>query len=825
MTTSSSLSLLDSRSTLSVQDIKESILRHVHYSLGKSVESASARDFFEAAALAVREPLIDRMLETEAKHQASASKRVYYISMEFLIGKSLESNLINLGVLKKYREALKSLGVDFDVVIDTEPDAGLGNGGLGRLAACFIDSMATLGIAGYGYGINYEYGLFKQEIKNGWQHERPDNWLALGSPWQFARKDEAVVVPVYGNVEYMTDLEGNAQPMWVNWQAIIGVPHDMPVVGYGAEHVNFLRLYSARGSLEFDMELFNEGDYMTAVEQKIHAETISKVLYPSDAVVEGRELRLLQEYFMVACSIRDMIRRHEDRHGSVASLSEYAAVQLNDTHPALAVAELLRLLIDEKDLGWEEAWSITQATCAYTNHTLLPEALETWPLPLLERVLPRHMQIIFEINRRLMEEVSMRWPGDVERMRDTSIIEEVDHGDKQVRMCNLAIVGCHSVNGVSALHSDLVTSRLVPNFYEMSPEKFNNKTNGITPRRWLLQANPELADLISNTIGTDWIRDLTELRALESYSEDTSFQATFRATKLACKRRLASIIAQSTGYTVNPGSMFDVQVKRIHQYKRQLLAALRIIHDYNRIQDGFTPDWPRTYVFAGKAAPGYWAAKQIVGLINHIGKVVNRDPRSKEWMQVVFIPNYRVSLAERLFPASELSEQISTAGFEASGTGNMKFMLNGALTMGTLDGANVEMKEEVGDENIYIFGMTAEQINEAAAQGKNLGREVYDRSPEVRRIFDQLQGNTFSPTQSGQFSWAYEMLVAERDPYFHLADFKSYVDAQFKASREYGQTQLWTRKAILNVARSGKFSSDRTVREYANDIWSTSKSC
>ncbi len=800
--------------------IKQAILNHLRYSVGTTVEDASPRDMYKAVGLAVRQPLLDAMQETQLRHQKASSKRVYYISMEFLVGKSLENNLINLDLLNHCRTALHELGVDLELLFETEPDAGLGNGGLGRLAACFIDSMATLGIAGYGYGINYEYGLFKQEIKSGWQREKPDNWLMHGTPWQIERRDDAVVVPLYGQVKNTVDLDGNPNPMWVEWQAIVGVPHDMPIAGYGGQSVNPLRLYSARGSNDFDMEMFNDGDYVRAVESKIQGETISKVLYPSDAVAQGRELRLIQEYFMVACCIRDVVRTHEDQRKDICDLPEHVAIQMNDTHPALAVAELMRILIDEKDLEWATAWKITTETLAYTNHTLLPEALEKWPVPLMERVLPRHLQIIYEINERLLAEVSKKWPGDIERIQSVSLIEEADHGDQQVRMCNLAITGAHSVNGVSALHSELVKDSLVPYFHELSPEKFNNKTNGITQRRWLLQANPKLANLVGQTIGNRWVTDLDQLASLEAFANDSEFQSDFRAVKSDCKIRLSQIIQQSTNIVVDPNSLFDVQVKRIHQYKRQMLAVLRIIHEYLAIvQDGETPIYPRTYIFAGKAAPGYWAAKQIVGLINHVGKVVNNDPKSKDWMKVVFLPNYRVSLAERIFPAAELSEQISTAGFEASGTGNMKFMLNGSLTMGTLDGANVEMSEEVGEDNIFIFGMKTEDVQDWYQNGGEHAIDIYHRDSKIQRIFDALRSDRFSPGNPNLFSWAYHLLVENHDPYFHLHDFQSYLSAQNRASKLYTQSAAWTEKAILNVARSGKFSSDRTIQDYARDIW------
>ena len=686
---------------LDVDSLEQSIHHHLHYSVGTCEEVATPKDFYAALALAVRQLTIDGMNATEERFAEQQRKRVYYLSMEFLIGRSLENNLINLGILDTCREALSRLGIDYDLLIDSEPDAGLGNGGLGRLAACFIDSIATLGYAGYGYGINYEYGLFKQAIINGQQREKPDNWLSSGTPWQIERPNEAVIVPLYGRIEYVEDRQGEHHPVWADWKAVIGVPHDMPVVGYGGETINYLRLFTAQGSNEFDMEVFNDGDYLQAVEQKVQAETISKVLYPSDSVAEGKELRLIQEYFLVACSVRDLVRRHERLHGCVTTLAEHSAIQLNDTHPALAVPELMRLLLDERNMSWDQAWQITEETLAYTNHTLLPEALEKWSVSLVEKVLPRHMQIIFEINRRFLDDVSHRWPGDIGKAQRMSIIEESD--DPQVRMCNLAIIGSHSVNGVSALHSNLVKERLVPDFAELWPRRFNNKTNGITQRRWLLQCNPELSALVTDAIGDGWITDLAQLRGLEAYAESTEFQDSFLRVKLAGKRRLADAIRDTVGTVVDPNSLFDVQIKRIHEYKRQLLNVLRVIHDYSAIRDeGRKPACPRTYLFAGKAAPGYWTAKQFIHLIGCLAKTINSDPIANEWMKVVFLPNYRVSLAEKIFPASDLSEQISTAGYEASGTGNMKFAAQRRADDGdTRWCQRGNARGEVGDENMF----------------------------------------------------------------------------------------------------------------------------
>lgn len=800
-----------------VHTIQEAIRLHAKYTLAKRWSDMTRRDVFLATAMAVRDCLIDGILETEERYQQADAKCLYYLSMEFLVGRSLGNNLLNLGLLDVCREALLDLGVDLEEVRETEPDAALGNGGLGRLAACFLDSLATLGMPGFGYGINYEYGLFKQEIENGYQKEKPDHWRVHGSPWLIERPDEACIIPVYGRIEHVPNGDEKYHPAWTDWKVMIGVPTDMPIVGYGGRTINYLRLYSAVSDEEFDMQIFNQGDYIKAVEANVAAERVSKVLYPSDSIEAGRELRLMQEYFLVACAVHDIIRRYQRNHASFDEFPQKVAIQMNDTHPALTVAELMRVLIDEHAMEWVDAWKITTATLGFTNHTLLPEALEKWSSALLERVLPRHLQIIYEINQRFSELVLARWPGDWERLRRLSIIEEGER--KQVRMGHLAIIGSHSVNGVAKLHSELVKTRLVPDFYQLWPEKFNNKTNGVTQRRWLLKANPKLAQLINRTAGDEWITDLNHLRDLEPWADDTGFQEEFRRIKRANKERLARVIRDATEIEVDPDSLFDVQVKRIHEYKRQLLNVLHIIHDYvTAIDEGKLPLVPRTYVFAGKAAPGYWAAKQIIKLINNVGKVINKDARVNEMMKVVFIPDYKVSLAERIIPAADLSEQISTAGKEASGTGNMKFAMNGALTIGTLDGANVEIREEVGADNIYIFGLTAEKIEEMRELRTYNPRESYERNPAIRRVLDALQSNLFCLEAPGLFTWIFDSLVGH-DEYFHLADMPSYIDTQELVSREFLQPQMWARKTILNVARIGKFSSDRTILEYAQDIW------
>jgi glycogen phosphorylase len=798
--------------------LQESIERHARYSLGRNWRDLSTRDRFNAVALAVRDRMVDRMLETEERYRQSDSKRLYYISIEFLIGQSLGTNLDNLGIRELCRQALSNLGADLTELEESEPDAALGNGGLGRLAACFLDSLATLGMAGFGYGINYEYGLFKQEIDDGYQREKPDNWLAQSSPWQIARPDEACVVPVYGRIEHGVDRKGGYNPMWMDWKVLIGVPHDMLIAGYSGRTVNFLRLYSAHSSHDFDMGIFNDGDYFNAVQQKISSETISKLLYPSDAIVAGQELRLVQEYFLVACSLRDVVRRFEQNHDGFRNFSTKVALQLNDTHPALAVAELMRILIDEKDLEWEEAWAITQASLGYTNHTLAPEALEKWPVPLFESVLPRHLQIIYEINRRFLDRVSITHPGDGERIRRMSIIEEST--PKQVRMANLAMVGSHSINGVSGIHTELIKISLAPDFFQLCPEKFNNKTNGITQRRWLLKANPGLANLISSTIGECWLTDLYRLRELESHAANPSFQAEFQRVKRSNKEKLARIIQDATRLKVDPDSLFDIQVKRIHAYKRQLLNVMHIIDEYlSLVEDGRQPAMPRTYIFAGKAAPGYWLAKQIIKLIHNVGRVINNDSRASQWIKVAFIPDYRVSLAEKIIPAADLSEQISTAGTEASGTGNMKLALNGALTIGTLDGANIEISEEVGEDKIFIFGLKTAEIRTMREDKSYRPWEYYAWHPRVKRVVDSFSSNLFCPSEPGLFAWIFASVLDTNDEHYHLADFTPYVEAQEKAVNMFCDRSLWTRTAIVNVARMGKFSSDRTVTEYAHEIW------
>ncbi len=808
----------DRRVSAETASFRQDFLRHVTYALGENVDGMSAREAFRAVALVVRDRMIAQRLATEHRYQHADAKRLYYLSLEFLIGRSLVNNLINLGLLEEYRTVLREFGFDPQEVEATEVDAALGNGGLGRLAACFLDSLATLNLPGFGYGIDYEYGLFRQEIRNGQQVETPDTWRWFPSPWVLERPQDSVLVPLYGRIEHGRDRDGNYNPMWLDWKVVIGVPRDMPVVGYGGKTVNYLRLYSARASQEFDVSIFNDGDYLKAVHDKVLSETISKVLYPSDSIAAGRELRLVQEYFLVACAVRDIVNQYQRAHQSFDGFAGKVAIQLNDTHPALTIVELMRLLVDENNLPWEQAWDITTATCAYTNHTLMPEALEQWPVELLERVLPRHLQILYEINRRFLDQVAQRWPGDGDRQRRMSLI--VENQTRQARMAHLAIVGSHSINGVAAVHSELVKTQLVPDFYALWPGRFNNKTNGVTPRRWLLAANPALATLITEAAGDGWAADLERVRRLEPLAHDAFFQDRFFAAKRANKQRLAAYVKDVAGEAIDENSIFDVQAKRIHEYKRQLLNVLHIVHDYLRlIEEGKPPPHPRTFLFAGKAAPGYRTAKQIIQLINDVARVINQDRRAQEHLRVVFVPDYRVTLAELIIPAADVSEQISTAGTEASGTSNMKFTMNGALTIGTLDGANIEIREEVGAENMFIFGMTVPEARRLKREANYQPQEIYWRDSAVRRILDAFRDSRFCPRNPGQHAWVYGKLLAMNEQYFHVADLPSYLQVHDALAGLYRDRSAWLERAILNVARSGKFASDRTIREYARDIW------
>ncbi|MEW5738359.1 MAG: glycogen/starch/alpha-glucan phosphorylase [Myxococcota bacterium] len=806
---------LDLRTGRTPEALRRSFIEHVEFTRGKNFDAASAWDRYVALATTVRDRLASAWVRTNKRQYQQDAKRAYYLSAEYLLGRALGNNLINMGLWDATREALARLSVDLTSLLEMEPDAGLGNGGLGRLAACFLDSLATLDYPAIGYGIRYEFGIFSQDIVNGYQVERADEWLKFGNPWELVRPDRAVPVRFYGHVEHSVLPDGRPHARWVGGKTVMGIPWDTPIAGYGASTVNTLRLWQARASAEFDFALFNDGDYERSVVEKNNSEVISKVLYPNDQNQAGKELRLKQEYFFVACSIADIMRRYLKSHSDFVNFPKKVAIQLNDTHPAIAIAELMRVLVDEKRIPWDEAWSITQATFGYTNHTLLPEALEKWPVGLFERLLPRHLQIIYEVNQRHLRQVQIQWPFDQERQARMSLIEE--GRERMVRMAYLAVIGSHSVNGVAALHSKLLKEDTLKDFAEMFPAKFNNKTNGVTPRRWLKSCNPRLARLITDTIGEGWVKDLDRLKELERHAEDPSFVQAFAAAKRANKEDLAEHLRSLMWVNLDPSAIFDVQIKRLHEYKRQLLNALHIIHLWVKArQNPGSIGQPRAFLFGAKAAPGYKQAKLIIRLINGIAEVVNSDA-AKTGLSVAFVPNYRVSLAERIFPAADISEQISTAGMEASGTGNMKFAMNGALTVGTLDGANIEIRELVGAENFFLFGLTAEQVAEHKRAGY-VGRQVYEANPAVREVLDLISTGFFSPEDKHLFQPLVDSLLHE-DRYLVLADFEAYVRAQEEAGRAYGDPKRWWRSAILNVARMGFFSSDRTIREYAKDIW------
>jgi len=797
--------------------IIKSFLEHLEYTLGKDKYSATKYDRYNALAYAVRDYLVERWLDTQQAYYNSDNKRVYYLSMEFLMGRTLGNSLINLGLWDDFRDAINSLGNNFDEILSEEQDAGLGNGGLGRLAACFLDSMATMSIPAYGYGIRYEYGIFRQHIHDGAQVEIPDNWLRYRNPWELDRQEHLHTVKFYGRVISTFDKEGKQVREWIDTEDVMAMAYDTPIPGYQTQSVNTLRLWSAKSSREFDLKFFNEGNYIRAVEKKMQSETISKVLYPADNVIEGKELRFKQEYFLASATVHDVIYRFKKKHTDMKRLPEKVAIQLNDTHPTLAIPELMRVLIDLEHLDWEDAWKITGKTFAYTNHTILPEALEQWPVWFFEQILPRHLQIVYEINERFLKEIRARFPGDQERLSRMSIVEE--HWERKIRMAHLAIVGSHSVNGVAALHSEILKNQLFRDFYEMYPERFNNKTNGITQRRWLKMSNPSLSSLIDDYIGDGWARNLYELEKLRAVATDPEFLERWQQVKQTNKEGLCRYIQEHNDIEVDPNSLFDVQVKRIHEYKRQLLNVLHIVTLFNRIKDDPAQEVaPRTFIFAGKAAPAYAAAKLIIRLISAVAAVVNRDPDVAGRIKVVFLSNYSVSLAEKIFPASDLSEQISTAGTEASGTGNMKFALNGALTIGTLDGANIEIMEEVGRENIFIFGLTAAEVAQLKARGYN-PREYYNGNKELKRVLDMIASGFFSPWAPELFTPLTDSLLNLGDNYMLCADYAAYVACQDKVSELFKQKDEWARQAILNCAGMGKFSSDRTIDQYAREIW------
>merc|ERR1719450_1891791 len=773
-----------------------------------------------ALASTVKDHLVSRWIRTQQHYYEKDPKRVYYLSLEFYMGRSLTNTMINLGIQGACDEAMYQLGLDLEEMEEMESDAGLGNGGLGRLAACFLDSMATLAMPSYGYGIRYEYGIFAQKIDRFEQCEEPDDWLRYGNPWEKARPEYTVPVHFYGKVIYTP--EGGRK--WVNTEVVLAMPYDNPIPGYGNNVCNTLRLWSAKSPQSFNLKVFNTGDYIQSVLDRNLAENISRVLYPNDNMFEGKELRLKQEYFLCAATLNDVVRRFKaSKFGSrevsrtnFDLMPEKVALQLNDTHPAMAIPELMRILLDEEHLSWDQAWAITVRCCAYTNHTILPEALERWPVSLLQELLPRHLEIIYMINHNHMEEVRKRYGEDYEKLRVLSCIEE--EGEKKVNMAHLAIIGSHAVNGVAFMHSELIKQTLFKNFYDLWPEKFQNKTNGITPRRWLLLCNPLLADIVSEKVGEDWPVHLDQLKGLAQWADDANFQREVMKVKQDNKTKLASYLKDTTGIDINPCSMFDIQVKRIHEYKRQLLNILHICTMYNRIKrNPSAPFVPRTVMIGGKAAPGYYMAKQIIKLYNSVGKLVNNDPMVGDKLKVVFLENYRVTLAEKIIPAADLSEQISTAGTEASGTGNMKFMLNGALTIGTLDGANVEMAEEMGEENMFIFGMNVDEVESLKCAGYN-AEDYVNSNAELAEVMEQLKSGYFSGGNGSEFQDITDNLL-KHDRFFTLADYEAYILAQDKVNETYRNTALWSKMSILNIASSGKFSSDRTIAEYGREIW------
>ena len=801
-----------------IEVLKRQIYHHLLTFQGRDPELAGSRDIYSALAYTLRDLLIENWIKTQRTNYRKRKKRIYYLSLEFLIGRSLGNGLINLGLYDEVDAALKSLGYDLDEIRDMEEDAALGNGGLGRLAACFMDSMATMGLPAYGYGIRYKFGIFYQRLLNGHQVESPDDWLRYGTPWEFQRPHHMFPVQFYGQVKHYEDKAGNKKVEWIDTEVVMAMACDYLVPGYGNNHVNNLRLWTAKASRELDLSFFNQGDYIAAVQSKVKSETLSKVLYPSDDIREGQELRLRQQYFLVAATLQDIVRRYTKKNKSFDKFSDKIAIQLNDTHPAIAIPELMRLLVDIEGLEWEKAWQICVNTFAFTNHTLMPEALETWPVETLGRVLPRHLEIIYDINHRFLKKVEVHFPGDGAMKKKLSLIDEGKV--KRVRMAPLAIIGSHSINGVAELHSKLLRTRIFKEYYEIFPERFNNKTNGITQRRWLLKSNPGLAELITDTIGDAWITNLEHLRELEPFAEDSKFQKKWALAKKNRKVKLAKYISRVCGVNVDPESMFDVHVKRIHEYKRQLLNILHVINFYHWIvKNPGRKVVGRTVIFGGKAAPSYSKAKLIIRLINSVADVVNNDSRADGKLKVVFIPNYVVSVAEKIIPAADLSEQISTAGTEASGTGNMKLALNGALTIGTMDGANIEIREEVGEENIFIFGMTAEEVEKERKNSSRSPKDIYASNDEVRRTIDSIRNGFFNNGDKEEFRPLADSLMDPHDPYMHLKDFEDYLRCQEEVSRTYRDGKSWWRKSILNVARIDKFSTDRTIREYFEDIW------
>jgi glycogen phosphorylase len=805
----------DDRTGIAPIVLQRAFLDHLHYSQGKTLISATRHDLFMSVAFVVRDRLVRRWMETQKAYHDHDPKKVYYLSAEFLLGRALSNNLLALDIYGDLKTVLSEMGIDLADVLEQEADAGLGNGGLGRLAACFLDSLATLSLPAYGYGIRYQFGIFEQVIRDGAQVEKPEEWLKRGNPWEIERPERSVRVDFYGRTEHYKDEKGDLRVRIVDSRSVIGVPYDTPIAGFGTKTVNTLRLWHATASEEFDLGVFNDGDYEKAVSDKNQSEVISKVLYPNDRTVHGKELRLKQQFFFVRCALVDIVRRHLSCNQSLDNLADKTAIQLNDTHPAIAVVELMRILVDENQMPWDKAWAITRGVISYTNHTVLSEALERWSVDLVQRLLPRHLEIIFEINRRFLREVLTQWPGDMDRLARMSLIQEGT--EKKVRMPNLAIVGSHSINGVAALHSEILKHDVFRDFYEMHPEQFSNKTNGVTPRRWLLQCNPLLAAAITRRFGPDWATDLDQLEKLAPLAHDPEFCGEIGRIKLANKRSLARHLESALKIHFDPDSLLDMQVKRMHEYKRQLLNVMHVIALYRRVKkDRSALVVPRTFLFGGKAAPGYHMAKLIIRLINAVSETIALD-HSVHGIAVHFVPNYRVSLAERLIPACELSEQISTAGMEASGTGNMKFALNGALTIGTLDGANIEIRERVGADNFFLFGMTADQVQKTRENGYD-PNEYYENDPELHEVVDLIASGFFSLEEPSLFKPITDSLLLD-DPFRVMGDFASYMDCQRRVERAYLNQDAWNRSAVINIARMGYFSSDRTIREYANEIW------
>jgi starch phosphorylase len=788
--------------------------RHLLFDNVIDLNASDARNRFEAFAHSVRDVLSQRWILTENTYASANTKRVYYLSMEFLIGRSLSNNVTNMLLSPLVSNAVRQKNIDWAELLEQEPDAALGNGGLGRLAACFLESMATMQLPAIGYGLRYEYGIFKQFIENGWQREQPDNWLRRLDPWEVPRPHEAVEVKLNSSLHVRG---GTFEVIPGRPSRLIGVPFDRPVVGYGGNNINTLRLWAAAASHSFDFQAFSHGEFVGAVTETLGAESLTRVLYPDDSTILGQRLRFVQEYFLVACSLADIVRRFQRSNADWSVFPEKAAIQLNDTHPTMAVPELMRILLDEAHLGWDQAWDITQRTVAYTNHTLLPEALEKWPVAWFEMTLPRHLEIIYEINGRLLGSVRTRFPGDEAKVQRISLIENAAV-ERKVRMANLAIVGSHSTNGVAAIHSELLRTTTVKDLAQMFPDRFSNKTNGVTPRRWLLLSNPSLSQIITDAIGDDWITDLSQLWRLKTLADDPNFCSAFRKAKRQAKVQFSDWLKSSSGIAVDPDTIFDAQIKRIHEYKRQLLNALRVVVVYNRLREN--PDLdiaPRTILFSGKAAPAYQLAKLIIKFINNVAETIDQDPVVRNRLKVVFLPEYCVTLAERLIPACDISNQISTAGYEASGTSNMKFMMNGALTVGTRDGATIEMAQEAGEENFFLFGLTAEQV--ASSRSWYNPHWHYDHEPETRAALDLIFSDHFSRNEPGIFAPLRDLLLTHGDYYMHLADLTSFVQAQQNVERLYANPDAWASKAILNVAASGKFSSDRTIAEYATEIW------